>query len=300
MTPHRASDTAVLIARSLLLAERTPVLRPLLHNDCASLTRRLLSAASHARWFEFSLRHAWTRRLLFALERATLPGIFLHYLVRKKRIAQLNHDALQAGGCRQLVVLGAGLDTLAWQQSRQSTLSCFELDHPATQSIKHAVFKTEPRAPALIPADLAHASPTAALRLQPAFDASQPAVFVAEGLLMYLAPSRVSELMNELAAFAAPGSYFIFTFMETCPGRPLAFHNAHASVNTWLRARREPFQWGLSRSSVREFALHHGWRLDYLSSPDELRASLLAPHGLRDAPLALGESIALFSKPLSS
>src|SRR5690606_8942097 len=114
-------DTAVLIARSLVLADATPVLRPLLVGDSGRLTRQLLDYAGPARRFDFFRRHRWSRRLLFAIERLSLPGIFLHYLVRKRRIASLTAEAIQ-GGCRQLVVLGAGLDTLAWRQTRESTV----------------------------------------------------------------------------------------------------------------------------------------------------------------------------------
>lgn len=113
---------------------------------------------------------------------------------------------------------------------------------------------------------------------------------------MYLDPARVAELFRELSAFAAPNSRFIFTFMEARPNQPLAFHNARRLVNTWLRLRREPFRWGIARDTLDAFAARHGWHLDYLSSPDELRTTLLASHGLRNAPLALGESIASLTK----
>jgi methyltransferase (TIGR00027 family) len=295
MTKDRASDTALLIARSILLAEATASLRVLLPAESARLTRQLLAAAAPTGWFEFCLRHRWTRAMLFALERFFLPGIFLHYLVRKHRIAALTAEAIEQG-CGQLIVLGAGLDTLAWRQALLSQTPSFELDHPATQAIKHQSFRGQIRVPFLISADLTHDSPAARLRDDAAFDPTCPCVFVAEGLLMYLSPARVSEVMGELAALAARGSRFVFTFMETRPNQPLAFHNARSAVNTWLRARQEPFRWGLARADVSEFARRHGWQLTHLSSPDELRATVLSAHGLANAPLALGESIALLTK----
>jgi methyltransferase (TIGR00027 family) len=287
MKAGSASSTALLIARSLLLAEATPELRPLLLGETAALTRRLLDAAGAAPWFEIALRHRLVRRGLLAVERMILPGIILHWLVRKRLLDAHARDAI-AGGCRQLVVLGAGLDTLAWRL--RGECAGFEIDHPATQAIKARVLDGEP---VLLAADLLDASPARVLAAEPRYDAEQPAMFVAEGLLMYLPPARVAELFAELAAFSAPGSRFAFTFMEARPGKPLGFCNGRRVVNWWLRVRGEPFRWGLARADAESFLARHGWRPAALSSPEEMRRSFLEPHGLAGAPLAIGESVAL-------
>lgn len=294
MKADRASATALLIARSLLLADATPSLRPLLVPDSAELTRRLLPAGP----FEFALRLRPVRAALFAAERAFLPGIVLHWLARKCLLDAMAHEALE-GGCRQVVALGAGLDTLAWRLQRAHPASmCFELDHPDTQAIKHRAFAQEPDgcAPALMAADLLHASPAEVLRTHPRFDARQPALFFAEGLLMYLPPDRAAELVRDIATLAAPGSRFAFTFIEPRAGRPLAFHHGHRAIDWWLRWRGEPFHWGLQCSEVAAFAEEHGWRLLALSTPDELRRRFLVPQGLKHAPLAAGESVALLKR----
>jgi hypothetical protein len=57
-----------------------------------------------------------------------------------------------------------------------------------------------------------------------------------------------------------------------------------------------PLFWGLARTDVTTFTAQHGWRLDYLSSYDELRATILSAHGMTNTRLAIGESIALLSK----
>jgi O-methyltransferase involved in polyketide biosynthesis len=113
---------------------------------------------------------------------------------------------------------------------------------------------------------------------------------------MYFAPMRVSELLTELAAHTAAGSHLIFTFMEKRPGQPLGFRHASPVINAWLRHRQEPFLWGLERDDVAAFARRHGWQLKYLSSSEELRATVLAPHRMENAPLAAGESIASLVK----
>ena len=41
-------------------------------------------------------------------------------------------------GARQVLVLGAGLDTFAYRLEQRHDLRIFELDHPATQAEKRA------------------------------------------------------------------------------------------------------------------------------------------------------------------
>ncbi len=298
MNPGQASDTALIIARSLLLVDAAPALRPLLVPDSAELTRRLLAAAAPARWFDAALRWKWSRAALFAAERAVLPGIALHWFARKLLLNGIAGDAL-AAGCRQLVILGAGLDTLAWRVQRaHSACACFEVDHPATQAVKRRAFATEPAAevPALVAADLALESVTNALDSTPRFDRHAPTLFVAEGLLMYLPVESVETLLRTAAAAAGPGSQFAFTFLEARPDQPLGFQGRSLSLHAWLRWRGEPFRWGLDRAHAADFTARQGWRLETMSTPDELRARFLAPHGLDRSPLAVGESVALASR----
>ena len=288
MKPNSASSTSLLIARGLLLVDATPELRPLLVDDSAALTRRLLGAAGPSPWFDRALKHLFLRRALFALERFLLPGVLLYWLTRKRMLDVLAHEALEAG-CRQIVVLGAGLDTLAWRF--QSACVCIELDHPSSQALKREAFAN---GPTLVEADLAQTTVAEALRAQPCFDANQPTFFVAEGLLMYLPPARGALLFNEVADVAAPGSRFAFSFMEARPGRRIGFHNSRHIVDAWLRWRGEPFLWALAQTDLAPFAAQHGWELTALFTSEEMRRRFLTPHGLANAPLAMGECVAQF------
>jgi methyltransferase (TIGR00027 family) len=279
MKAGRASETSILVARGLLIADATPSLGVVLPPGCAALTRRLLESAAPAWWFNFALRHAWTRALFFAMERASVPGLFRHFAMRKRLLDTVARDALRAG-CSQLVVFGAGLDTLAWRMAVEC--ACFEVDHPATQAAKRRVFESElaHRVPVLIPADLLSDSVKKALCAEGRFDAGAPTLFVAEGLLMYLPPERISTLLREAAACAGSGSRLVFTFLEARANRPPGFKDARSHVNRWLRRRGEPFTWALAREGAADFVARHGWRLEWLSTD-----------------LTIGESAALAKLP---
>ncbi len=287
MKAGQPSSTSLLIARAMLLADVTPALRPLLLGDTALLTRRMLAAADPAPWFDITLKHPFLQRALFAAERVLLPGILLHYLVRKRLLDTLARQAVDAG-CQQVVVLGAGLDTLAWRLP--SARVCFELDHPATQAIKRRLVGNTP---VLVAADLLHASVAELLRAQPQFDATQPTLYIAEGLLMYFPAARVAAIFREIADLSAPGSRFAFTFMEARTGRPIAFHNERRAIGWWLGWRGEVFRWALACTEVEPFVTRHGWKLASVSSPEEMRSRFLTPADLESAPLATGETVAL-------
>jgi O-methyltransferase involved in polyketide biosynthesis len=101
----------------------------------------LLTRIGGGSWFEFARRHAWTRALLRAGEQLVLPGIIAHYLSRKRWL-EARVSAAFFAGFEQVVVLGAGFDTLACRlHSAHPTVRFFELDHPATQQPKAAALK---------------------------------------------------------------------------------------------------------------------------------------------------------------
>ncbi|HEV7405944.1 MAG TPA: SAM-dependent methyltransferase [Chthoniobacteraceae bacterium] len=286
MKTGQVSSTALLIARSLLMGDATPAWRPLLVGDSAALTRRVLSFVDGMPWGDLIRRRPAVRAILRAVERLWTPGAFMYWLTRKRWFDFFAREALDAG-CRQIVVLGAGLDTLAQRYHEEAV--CFELDHPATQEIKRAAF---PDGPVLVPLDLIDTSTAALLRRQPLFDPAKPTFYVCEGLFMYLPIETVASLLRELAELSAPGSRLAFSYMEAHEGRPLGFQQSARLSRWWLRWRGESFRSGLAPEKVAGFLREHGWELATLGSPEETRRRMLAPFGLADASLATGESVA--------
>lgn len=300
MKEGQVSSTALLIARAAVLVDATPKMRPVLLPGSAEWSLKWLDAAGATGWFEVAMQYPLMRRALFWMESKVAPGLLLHFFTRKRWLAQAAQEAL-AAGIRQIVVIGAGLDSLAWRlKAQRPDLLCIELDHPDTQAAKATAKGPEEQLqPLLIPLDLMLETPDMALKRVGEYDPSQPTFFIAEGLFMYLPGERVEEILSRLAVIAAPGSRFAFSFMEAKPGRRLGFKRGHhRSINWWLRWRREPFRWGLARDEATDFVARHGWTLKRLSSRAEMRQQVLAPLGcgLERLPLAGGESLALLEK----
>lgn len=290
MHPRRSSATARLIARCTLLAAQDPARRVLVPADAVAPLAAMLAADGGGGWFRLALRHAWTRAALSAMECAVLPGIITHYLARKRWLERAVIATLDAG-CTQVVVFGAGFDTLAWRLHRDRPgAHFFELDHPATQAPKRQALGDASNL-TFLAADLATASPAAVLRACPAFSPDKPALFLAEGLLMYFPEKRVGALLREIATLSRPPAEVLFTCMDQTPNGAITFRGESATIGWWLRGQREPFQWGIASAVLSGFLQSFGLHLSVVVAHDDLRAQVLAPLGLSRLPLARGECV---------
>lgn len=290
MKSDTPSDTSLLVARSILLASKGAHLRPLVAPREAEILAGILASSPDAPWFEFVLKNGWARQMVFGLERLMVAGIIAHYLARKRWIEGKVRETL-AEGTRQVIVLGAGLDTLAARLAAEfPQVILLELDHPATQRVKRQM---PDRAPNLhwIPVDFATESITTVILDCPHFLKNQPCTIVAEGLTMYLKAERVSTLLRNSAELAGPGGRVIFTFMEQAGDGSIRFRCENPLVAWWLKSRREPFLWGISLAALPGWLLKNGLLGEIIANDTDLRREILAPHGLENIRLAQGECL---------
>lgn len=297
MQATRPSDTATLIARSILLASWEPELKPLVAEGEAAILKRILSIRDGHDRFTRALEIPTVRQLLRFTERLLLPGIIPHYLARKRQIEASVEQAIN-DGCRRVVILAAGFDTLAWRFHRRFPHTYFiELDHPATQQAKRQAFG-EASNLSFRPIDLGWRLPSSVLAEIESPD-SGPTTFVIEGLTMYLSPERVSDLMRDLAMSTGPTGSIVFTFMEQRKNGSIQFQNANPLIALWLGKRREPFLWGISRNELPGFLRSHGLQSSELNDHGDLRNKHLSPRHLDHLELAKGELLCV-ATPLFS
>jgi methyltransferase (TIGR00027 family) len=297
-----SAGTARLITRSLLIASYDRRYTPLIPAESTGLTRELLCATGD-RWFVRAATSSAFRAACRCAAAICLPGIILHYIARKQCLEQWVHSVCDFGQnsadiCRQIVMLGAGLDTLGWRLHRQApALTILEVDRPAALRVKLTAMKGQfarQQNLTFIAADLGVESLTEALARAPAFKSGLPTLFLAEGLLMYLAPERVASLFREIAAFGRPGVpvYLAFTFMEEPTDGRIGFRHSSGLVDWWLRRKGEPFLWAHDPQKLAQFLEQKGLHLHELAAADTLRIRYLEPAGLPDARLAMGEWLA--------
>ncbi|MBM4341549.1 MAG: class I SAM-dependent methyltransferase [Deltaproteobacteria bacterium] len=117
-------------------------------------------------------------------------------------------------GCRQYVVLGAGLDSWALRH-RDSIVTVFELDHPATQQWKKLRIESRmgslPPQLTLIPIDFEHESITDLLPRH-GFDSQSKAFVSWLGTVYYLTRGAIRDAFASLANSCAPGSRIVFDY----------------------------------------------------------------------------------------
>ena len=283
MQDDQGSGTALLIAASLVLLHRDPKYSGLISTASADLCARVLEThSSQTRLFLKIVRRGWFRPIAKLIERITIPGVLLHYALRKKCIATLARSAL-TNGATQVVVVGAGFDPLSLELQLNFPVAEFwEIDHPATQrqiSAERLHF---------VAVDLSATGLDREALIKSGFDPTQRTFWIAEGLLMYLRPEKVSSLMRTLSSLSTPGSQVAFTFMEKGSDGRIRFDSQSKLVDWWLHRRGESFVWGATRSDLVE--LVRPWRIVRFFDHDDLRQMIA---GLADEPLARGEVICL-------
>ena len=295
MKENRPSATAYLIARSTLFLSREPLLGHLIPERSVKLSEQFVHARSKiARLLDAAINSRVLRPLARALERATIPGIKLHYALRKRYLEEIARDALR-DGLRQVVVIGAGFDTLALRLHEAfSETRFFEIDHPATQSVKKRVVEkhhSSNRNLQFISLDLAHGNLQESLLSQADYQSDADTLFVAEGLLMYLAPAEIDLLLQSIRSHSGQKSKFAFTFMETQSGGRIGFRESSRVVDAWLRLRGESFKWGSTRADIGGFLAARSFVAREIISSEALRNRYLTTERLKRHALADGECI---------
>jgi methyltransferase (TIGR00027 family) len=113
-----------------------------------------------------------------------------------------------AAGCRQVVILAAGLDTRAFRLSWPAGVRLFELDTPEVLAFKEGVLAERAATPACerrtIGIDLRQDWPGAVE--QAGFHPGEPTAWLAEGLLVYLTQDEAGHLLDRIGQLSAPGS----------------------------------------------------------------------------------------------
>jgi methyltransferase (TIGR00027 family) len=203
--------------------------------------------------------NADAQRLLCAGMRISPPESLRPSIEARTRYIDQRVLAALAGGVRQVVICGAGYDDRALR-FRTTGVRYFELDHRGTQADKAARLQTMAGpGPVLVEADFS-ADDVAAVLAAAGHDASQPALFICEGLLVYLSFAECERLLAGLAACAAGGSELVATLAVHADD--LDTEQVLATANAGRRAARtEPWRTILPRDEHLEMVERTGWHV---------------------------------------
>ncbi|GLV75580.1 putative S-adenosyl-L-methionine-dependent methyltransferase [Streptomyces hygroscopicus subsp. hygroscopicus] len=157
----------------------------------------------------------WPVRIQHATDGDANPlwGRFARYFgLRTRVLDDFLLRSVHTRGARQVVLLGAGLDTRAFRLEWPSGCVIFEIDREGVLAFKHTVLdglSATPKAARVpIPIDL-RADWVAALTAA-GFDTAAPSVWLAEGLLFYLPNAAETYLIDTVDRLSTPGSALAF------------------------------------------------------------------------------------------
>lgn len=118
-------------------------------------------------------------------------------------------------GKKQVVDLGAGLDTRPYRMDLPKDLLWFEVDYAPILEYKRKILANSK--PAVVPIDIHQDVTKLSLQdlVSKGFDPSKQSVWVAEGLIAYLTGEQAEQLLDLISAASKSGSELIFN----CPNK---------------------------------------------------------------------------------
>jgi methyltransferase (TIGR00027 family) len=165
------------------------------------------------------------------------------FIAARSRFSEDTLSACVARGVRQVVVLGAGLDTFALRNPHASQgVRVFEVDYPATQSWKRECFQQAglavPASLTFAPVDFERQSLAEGLAAA-GFQADRPAFFQWLGVVPYLSRDAIGVTLDFIAG--VPGSAVVFDYAEPFANYPATRRENVMALAAGAAARGEPW-----------------------------------------------------------
>ncbi len=285
-----ASSTALTVAQGVIYTSYNPRYKDLVGDDLLSCTRRILSASEEGKKRLKLVDSRLFRFFVPLAEKLLMPGMTIHYVLRKRGIEQYARQAI-AQGATQIINLGAGLDTLLYRLCKEyPDFNFIEIDHPDTQVLKNHFFQqSEEKINNLhcLPIDFTHQTLEHELAQFAYFYPEKSTLLISEGVLMYLTETQVEHVFQVLKQLIRADLNFVFTALEP-------EDNTHSSlIKGYLQKMGEPIHWHKSKTDLEAFVERQGYRLHSTETDQSLSQSYI--QGTQPNVLTVNEYIAAVS-----
>ncbi len=189
------------------------------------------------------------------------PGLVGFVVCRTRYIDDYLEQCLQ-NDTKQVVILGAGLDSRAYRFSAFKTqANVFEIDHPATQAAKivrvKKIFPEVPHHVTYVPVDFNEE--TLDKLTDYGYQLSLKTLYIWEGVVTYLKPEAVDGTLAWVRSHSAPGSSIIFDYIF-----PSAFSEKQpreeVKLSQWThRFTGEALSFGIEKGQIVDFLTQRGF-----------------------------------------
>jgi methyltransferase (TIGR00027 family) len=163
------------------------------------------------------------------------------FIAIRHRFAEDGLEAAVARGTRQVVVLGAGLDTFAYRNPYDG-VRVFEVDHPATGAWKVERLRAArimiPPETAFVGCDFEHEDFLDKL-VAAGFEPDRPAYFLWLGVVPYLTYDVVARTLRRIAGL--PGAEVVFDYPAPMTGLSRRARALRADLHRRVAELGEPF-----------------------------------------------------------
>ena len=195
------------------------------------------------------------------------------FVAIRARLADDQAREMAGLGLKQLILLGAGFDSMALRiRSSLAGVRVFEVDHPATQAIKRKVMAKlgTPENLRFVPVDFERDDFVERL-VEAGFDRFHVSLVVWMGVSYYLTAEAMSRTLTHLSEASTAGTRLVFDYILQG-----AIDGTSHNLAAIMAARRvalvgEPWIFGLRPEYVGEYLGGFGFKLINDYEPGELR-----------------------------
>ena len=263
MRKDKPSRTALKVAFNIITLGSKTGMEAILPSGIVDATRKLLVASGVAGERTVKWAQSQTSVAIYEAFDWMLPGQFEAFAHRKAFCECQVREGID-DGATQILVMGAGYDTLGWRLAPEfSKVKFFEIDHSATAHLKARGIESMGRRKNLhlVAGDLGKRKLSDVLKTDKSWDLSAQTVIIAEGLVMYLSPEAVRDLFCQCGAVSGGGSRIAFSYIPAgADGRPDA--GRWTGLMLWLqKVVGEPWTWSIRPEELGLFLEVTGWTI---------------------------------------
>lgn len=264
MEKNTPSRTAYKVALNIITLGAKPGMKEVLPEGIVSATKKLLVSSGAASKSVVRYAGSSTMVSIYEMFDWMLPGQFEAFAYRKAFCEKVVRDGIKAGAA-QILVLGAGYDTLCWRLAPEFSKGVifFEIDHPATAGCKAKGIDAmgQPDNLHLLAEDLGRRKLSEVLFNNESWEMGGQSVIIAEGLVMYLQNEAVEELFSQCAQITGQGSRIAFSYIpKGADGRPYAGN--WTNLMLWLqKIAGEPWLWSIAPEELKDYLDKTGWKI---------------------------------------
>lgn len=290
MSKPKISYTAWVILLCQIALKKTQRWHTLVPDNSYQFYQSVFSRCRHHNLIFYILSLFPPSWYIWLIEFTLAKGAPLHFVLRKKAIAEQLEECI-VQGVAQLVVIGGGFDPLAMHTAqRHPEMICFEIDTEPMLTLKTIANQTLPGNFYMVGTDLTESSLYNVLLAHPAYSKDRKTIFIAEGITMYLREQDIIRLLESIRQLISQSTTFMFSAIERKKDR--------GGLGTLLRKiylsfNDEHFSWGIPSGDMAVFLSAHGFKQRYLTAYVDLQEKWRFPEELEAIKRENGEYLIL-------